>query len=115
MRAAIVNWDEVAHALLTRLRREVYDGRRDEALGCLLDELMAVPGGPDRWASLELDVEAPPTLPVILKVDHRTLSLFTTLSTFGTPQDVGLQELRIESYFPMDDDTQRYFTEQHEP
>ena len=115
MRAVIVNWDEVASSLLIRLRREVYGGRRDEALGCLLDELMAVPGVPDRWASLDLDVEAPPTLPVIFKVDHRTLSLFTTLSTFGTPQDIGLQELRIESYFPMNDETLRYFTEQRGP
>jgi hypothetical protein len=30
------------------------------------------------------------------------LSLFTTIATLGTPQDITLQELRIESFFPMD-------------
>ena len=33
------------------------------------------------------------------------LSLFTTIATLGTPQDVTAQELRIESFFPMDDAT----------
>ena len=34
------------------------------------------------------------------------LSLFTTIATLGTPQDVTAQELRIESFFPMDDETE---------
>ena len=29
--------------------------------------------------------------------------LFTTVTTLGTPTDITLQELRIESYFPADD------------
>ena len=33
------------------------------------------------------------------------LSLFTTIATLGTPRDVTAQELRIESFFPMDDAT----------
>ena len=32
-------------------------------------------------------------------------ALFTTIATLGTPQDITLQELRIESFFPMDDAT----------
>ena len=31
-----------------------------------------------------------------------TLELFTTIATLGTPQDITLQELRIESFFPME-------------
>jgi len=34
-----------------------------------------------------------------------TLKLITTIATLGTPQDITLQELRIESFFPMDRDT----------
>jgi hypothetical protein len=33
------------------------------------------------------------------------LSLFTTIATLGTPRDVTAQELRIESFFPMDKET----------
>jgi hypothetical protein len=35
------------------------------------------------------------------------LELFTMIATLGTPQDITLQELRIESFFPMDADTAR--------
>jgi hypothetical protein len=34
-----------------------------------------------------------------------SLSLFTTIATLGTPQDITVQELRIESFFPMDHPT----------
>jgi hypothetical protein len=34
------------------------------------------------------------------------LALFTTIATLGIPQDVTAQELRIESFFPMDAETE---------
>jgi hypothetical protein len=34
-----------------------------------------------------------------------TLNLFTTIATLGTPLDVTLQEIRIETLFPSDDAT----------
>jgi hypothetical protein len=37
------------------------------------------------------------------------LELFTTIATLGTPQDVTLAELRIESFFPMRDDAAEIF------
>ncbi|MGC4086597.1 MAG: hypothetical protein QM756_01630 [Polyangiaceae bacterium] len=33
------------------------------------------------------------------------------MTTLGTAQDVTLQELRIECFFPADDDTKRYARE----
>ena len=35
-----------------------------------------------------------------------SLALFTTIATLGIPQDVTAQELRIESFFPMDAETE---------
>ena len=42
---------------------------------------------------------------MIFRKDEVSLELFTTIATLGTPQDVTLQELRIESFFPMHDGT----------
>lgn len=39
--------------------------------------------------------------------DGIDLQLFTTIATLGIPQDITLQELRIENFFPMDDATAR--------
>jgi hypothetical protein len=44
-----------------------------------------------------------------LTIDYRwknsTLRLFSSLTTLGTPLDVALQELRIESFFPANEGT----------
>jgi hypothetical protein len=37
--------------------------------------------------------------------------VFSTITTFGTPQDVTLQELRIECFFPADEATRRVMAE----
>jgi hypothetical protein len=34
-----------------------------------------------------------------------SLQLFTTIATLGTPQNITAQELRIECFFPMNDET----------
>lgn len=38
-----------------------------------------------------------------------SLRVFTTIATLGTPQDVTLQEIRIECFFPADEETARHF------
>jgi hypothetical protein len=50
-----------------------------------------------------------PVLPMHFEKDGVTLRLFTTIATLGTPQDITLQEPRIESFFPMDDATREVF------
>ena len=39
--------------------------------------------------------------------DGLTLNLVTIIATFGTPQDVTLQDLRIESFLPADEATEQ--------
>jgi hypothetical protein len=44
-----------------------------------------------------------------IRKDATALRLFTTIATLGTPQDVTVQEIRIESFFPADEATARIF------
>jgi hypothetical protein len=44
-------------------------------------------------------------VPMRLRYGDRELSLLTTIATFGTPLDVTVSELMIESFFPADDAT----------
>ena len=50
-----------------------------------------------------------PVLTVDIEKDGIRLSLFSTISTLGTPLDVTLQETLIESLFPADDATRDFF------
>lgn len=102
LRPFIANWDVLAPALLSRLRQEVA-WSRDPASQELLQSLLAFPGVPDQWQKPELESRAAFVLPVELSLPAGTLRLFSTITTLGTPQDITLQELRVESFHAADD------------
>lgn len=105
LRPIIENWEVVAAHIIRRVHREVADNPSDETLGRLLEELLGYPGVPSRWRMLDLDGSAPPFLTLNYRWKDSTLRWFSTLTTLGTPLDVALQELRIETLFPADEAT----------
>ena len=54
-------------------------------------------------------------LPMLFKRDFQALSLFTTISTLGTPEDISLDEFRVENLFLMDPVTEIIFQTWAEP
>ena len=58
------------------------------------------------------DSRALPFMTVALRRDDTELRLFTTIATMGTPRDVTVHELRIESFFPADAETAAWFQAQ---
>ena len=105
LRPFIENWEVVAARIIRRVHREVAANPSDEMLKCFLDELLSYPNVPSRWRALDLDDAPPPFLTIDYKWKNSTLRLFSALTIFGTAQDVALQELRIESFFPADEGT----------
>lgn len=102
LRPFVVNWEEVAEALITRVHREAVGGAPDEATVKLLEEVLAFPGVPRRWQRPSLEKPLMPVIPVTFRKGSKTFAYFSTVTTLGTAQDVTLQELRIECFFPMD-------------
>lgn len=111
LRPFVRNWEAAAEALVRRVHREAVGGILDEKTTNLLQELLGYEGAPARWRSPRLETPQVPVIPVTFEKDGRTFSYFSTVTTLGTPQDVLLQELRIESFFPFDDATRRYAEE----
>lgn len=103
MAPRIVNLGEWRAHLLGRLRRQVAH-TADPALAQLYDELRAYPC--DQPAP-EVDLPGPGDIVVPLRLRHaaRELAFFSTVTTFGTPLDITVAELAIESFFPADSDT----------
>ena len=102
MRSRILNWPHVGRALLARLRREAlaYPGGPLEKLLCDLVTHNLLPP----ISASEPPLEA--VMPLELDLGDSYLRLFNTLTTFGTPQDVVLQEVRIELLFPADNSSE---------
>jgi hypothetical protein len=71
----------------------------------LLERLTAYDGVRAALKAPVSEAVAIPILPMHFRKGGTDLRLFTTLATLGTPQDITLQELRIESFFPMDEAT----------
>lgn len=101
LRPYIANWEEAAPMLVLRLQREAA-ATGSAATARLLEEIGADPGIPRRWREPDLERALPPLLPLVLEADGTRLRLFSTVTTFGTPQDVTTDELRVESLFPAD-------------
>jgi transcriptional regulator with XRE-family HTH domain len=103
MASRIVNLGEWRGHVLGRLRLLVAR-TADPALTLLYDELRAYP-----CEQPEPDVElpGPGDIVVPLRIRHGggELAFFSTVSTFGTPLDITVAELAIESFFPADPHT----------
>lgn len=105
LRPFIENWEAVAARIIRRVHREAADNPSDETLKRFLEELLGYPDVPSRWRMPDLDGASPPFLTIDYRWKNSTFRLFSVLTTLGTPLDVGLQELRIESFLPADEAT----------
>ncbi|MFZ5890472.1 MAG: helix-turn-helix domain-containing protein [Myxococcota bacterium] len=104
LRPYVSNWPAVAEALVGRLRRESVGGVPDDAGKHLLAEILAYPGVPANLHTNAVGLNVP-VVPVSFTKDAITFNYFSTVTTLGTPQDVTAQEIRLECFFPLDDET----------
>jgi transcriptional regulator with XRE-family HTH domain len=101
LRPAIVNWDEVSQHLLSRAERELGQFGDDRAGVELLTEIRGYAGTAPPHSPAPIG-RADLLLPVHIRKGDIDIRLFSTIMTLGTPQDVTLQELRVETFFPAD-------------
>jgi transcriptional regulator with XRE-family HTH domain len=100
----IVNLGQWRHHLFERLRQQV-QATGDAALQALEEELRAYPVPPEAEAP-RLDGEVlGVAMPLQLRTPGGVLAFISTVTVFGTPVDVTLQELALETFFPADEAT----------
>ncbi|MDO3386533.1 helix-turn-helix transcriptional regulator [Gilvimarinus sp. SDUM040013] len=109
LKPAIENWAEVASVLLRRLHLQVHS-QPSPALQELYQKVLNM-NPPENWRDTPAGFSEGPMLTAKIKAQGESLELFSTLSTFGTAQDVNLQELVIETYFPVNQKTTNFFYE----
>jgi transcriptional regulator with XRE-family HTH domain len=101
---SIVNLGQWRAHLLERLRHQI-EVSGDPVLTDLLHELSRYPVEEERRASTTNQVNSAVVVPLSLRLGEATLDLFSTTTVFGTPVDITLSELAIESFFPANAET----------
>jgi transcriptional regulator with XRE-family HTH domain len=105
LRPYIVNLAEFAADLIYRTQREAAATRGDRLIA-MLGRLRADPELPGEWHQPDWTRPPAPVLPMVLRAGTVEFRLFTMIATFGTPQDVTTDELRVETFFPTDEATE---------
>ena len=100
MAPRIANLPEWRAHLLARLHRQV-EATGDRRLAALHDELSAYPGGRGRAPGPDRR-RGPAALP---RGPAAELSFLSITAVIGTPMDITVEELAIESFYPADHHT----------
>jgi transcriptional regulator with XRE-family HTH domain len=103
MAPRIANLAQWRAHLLSRLQRQAA-ATGDADLLALHRELLGYPGGSADHPPTEITV-ADIVVPLRYRYGDRELSFFSISAVFGTPLDVTVAELAIESFFPADQAT----------
>jgi transcriptional regulator with XRE-family HTH domain len=106
IRPFITNWGSVGPLMWRRALREA-DAAGGQEMKAVLDDLAPVQDADLLWSPA--DTALAPVMPFQLQVNGLSLSMFAVVATFGTAQDVTADELRIETLFPADAETEALF------
>ena len=98
----VTNWAELAAYFVNQLTTELAMNPYNSEAKELMDEISDYPDIPDPHF---IPTGSKPYLTFGLVKGTLELSFFTLISTFGTPLDVTLQEIRIETFFAADKHT----------
>jgi len=106
IRSLVTNWAAIGPLIWRRAQREA------EALGgqemkAVLAELAPFQDAEVLWSAA--DAALVPVLPFSLQAGDQAISMFAIIATLGTAQDVTADELRIETLFPADPQSEALF------
>ena len=102
----IVNLAQWRHHLLDRLKQQVA-ASGDAVLAALAEDLSGYPP-PAGGDETPLPSLAPAVaMPLQFRSPEGVLTLISTITVFGTPVDITLSELALETFFPADEATAR--------
>jgi transcriptional regulator with XRE-family HTH domain len=109
MKPLISNWLDLAKTLLSRLHREANADPENNELNILLKDMIQASGIDMSAHTSEEPHSLAPIIPMEITLGNMTLKMVSMISSFGTAQDITTEELKVETFYPMDDITISFF------
>ena len=100
----IDNWQELIASFLGRARRALLHNPNNESLRAFIQEIVDHPRATQDWHTA-WSTNPAPAMQMVMSKDGQTFRLFTMLAHFGEPNDVTLEELSVEMFYPADEAT----------
>ncbi len=107
LRTSHPEWESLASSMLARFHREVLARPNDARLARKLAEILAYPGVPAAWKKPDFSAATGPTFTIHLARNGLSLRFMSAVTVFSAPDAVTLEELRIESLYPLDAATEQ--------
>lgn len=106
IRPFITNWSAVGPLMWRRAQREA-EALAGAEMKAVLEDLAPLQDTHILWSAA--DTALLPVMPFTMQIEAIKISMFAVVATFGTAQDVTADELRIETLFPADAETESLF------
>ena len=103
LRPYVENWEDYARQTIQRLHREALS---PADLRAGLNRIRRYPDLPSDWWARDVTYEVAPVFALRLALPNQKLSFFSVVATVAVPTDVIAQELRVETLFPADAETE---------
>ena len=105
LRPFVEAWPHFARMQVGRLQREILQRGGDDRLSALLDRILAFPDVPASFRHPDFSTDAPAAQSFRLTRGTTSVGFLVAVTKFSAPQQVLLDELSVESCYPLDDAT----------
>ena len=106
--SSLINWEETVGLFLARVQAELLGAGENHELQAKADKLEQHFA---RFSTgLEID-RSQAVIPTRMQIGEQAVSIFSTIASFGSVQDIVLDDLKVELMFPLDDASKAYFVE----
>lgn len=105
VRPYIHEWEQLAQIMISRIYKDALTRSGDHELLSFISELMSYPGVPQDWPQPNPSDACEATCNLHFQRDGLKLSFLATMTLFSAPQNLAVEEIIVESYFPADERT----------
>jgi len=107
LRTSVLDWETLARTMMGRQQRELLQRGGDARLEALLARTLALPDVPAAFQHADFSQQPEPTQTVRLSRGEHSVNFLIAVTAFASQTQVTLEELRVESCFPLDEATRR--------
>ena len=104
----LLNWENVADSLIAHIRHEAGFASDHLAFREVLSDVSRHSGFEERWSAYTVGIHSPRSTLYRFNHKNKVLNFESVLMSWGSPYDAVLRGIRLDSFLPIDVETQHF-------